>query len=458
MSAGLPYLGSKISLISQSDVRYEGILYTIDTVANTVALAKVRSFGTEDRPTDRPMLPREEEYEYIIFRASDLKDIRVLEPPKPQATLHGGLSSDPAIVKHSKAAPVGTSKLGYGAIGSQNSPEKRSSGSTQSSEVRRSPMDESGGLPNKNRSRHNSQSSSRGHVSGRGGPSPGQTIGFHRGVRGGSRGGGGNVAQGRGNPSFRGRGVGRGGFHQPGKPQPEKEAIKFDGEYDFEQANVQFQEVLNKLSKTKLDESVPVENGEKGEEADDVVDNEGKLEDGEIEDNEEIFYDKQKSFFDSISCEALERSKGKLVRNDWRAEKRLNKETFGVAGNRRYGYGGGRGGYFNNRGGRGYSQGSQGYLRGGYGRGGQRGFGGGHNDERGFWNGNSYGHGRGRGGYGGQGDFRMPRAFGGTYDGRDVSRGVMGGDRMGRGGYGRGGSQNQGLGLRRSYMGGVRNQ
>jgi len=207
-----------------------------------------------------------------------------------------------------------------------------------------------------------------------------------------------------------------------------------------------------------MGESVPVENGEKGEEADDVVDNEGKLEDGEIEDNEEIFYDKQKSFFDSISCEALERSKGKLVRNDWRAEKRLNKETFGVAGNRRYGYGGGRGGYFNNRGGRGYSQGSQGYLRGGYGRGGQRGFGGGHNDERGFWNGNSYGHGRGRGGYGGQGDFRMPRAFGGTYDGRDVSRGVMGGDRMGRGGYGRGGSQNQGLGLRRSYMGGVRNQ
>merc|ERR1719228_2614162 len=279
MSAGLPYLGSKISLISQSDVRYEGILYTIDTVANTVALAKVRSFGTEDRPTDRPMLPREEEYEYIIFRASDLKDIRVLEPPKPRATLHGGLSSDPAIVKHSKAAPVGSSKLGYGAIGSPNSPEKRPNGSTQLGDVRRSPMEESGGLPNKNRSRHNSQSSGRGHGSGRGGPSPGQTIGFHRGVRGGSRGGGGNVAQVRSNQSFRGRGVVRGDFHQPGRSRPEKEALKFDGEYDFEEANVQFQEIINKLSKTKLDVSAMVENGEKDEEPDNAVD-EAKIEDG----------------------------------------------------------------------------------------------------------------------------------------------------------------------------------
>merc|ERR1740129_2416543 len=57
-------------------------------------------------------------------------------------------------------------------------------------------------------------------------------------------------------------------------------------------------------------------------------------EEGEIPDEdeeEEVYYDKQKSFFDSISCEALERSKGKMVRNDWRAEKRLDKETFGVA-------------------------------------------------------------------------------------------------------------------------------
>ena len=62
-------------------------------------LFSVRSFGTEDRPTDRPVAPRDEVYEYIIFRGTDIKDIRVCQPPKPQPTLEGGLPNDPAIVQ-----------------------------------------------------------------------------------------------------------------------------------------------------------------------------------------------------------------------------------------------------------------------------------------------------------------------------------------------------------------------
>lgn len=58
-------------------------------------LPPVKSYGTEDRHTDRPVPPKDEIYEYIIFRGSDIKDITVSEPPKP----HMGLPRDPAIVQ-----------------------------------------------------------------------------------------------------------------------------------------------------------------------------------------------------------------------------------------------------------------------------------------------------------------------------------------------------------------------
>ncbi|VDN40248.1 unnamed protein product, partial [Gongylonema pulchrum] len=83
MTQQTPYIGSKISLISKLDIRYEGILYTVDTNESTIALAKVRSFGTEDRPTSNPVAARDDVYEYIIFKATDIKDLIVCETPKP---------------------------------------------------------------------------------------------------------------------------------------------------------------------------------------------------------------------------------------------------------------------------------------------------------------------------------------------------------------------------------------
>ena len=59
----------------------------------TVGCLSVRSFGTEDRPTDRPVPPRDEIFEYIIFRGADIEDLQVREPPQ------SAMTQDPAIVE-----------------------------------------------------------------------------------------------------------------------------------------------------------------------------------------------------------------------------------------------------------------------------------------------------------------------------------------------------------------------
>ena len=81
----VPYLGSRIVLISKSEIRYEGTLYTIDTTNSTVALQNVRSFGTENRKEDNPIPPSAEIFDYIIFRGTDIKDLHVCEQPTEPA-------------------------------------------------------------------------------------------------------------------------------------------------------------------------------------------------------------------------------------------------------------------------------------------------------------------------------------------------------------------------------------
>ncbi|OAD05042.1 hypothetical protein MUCCIDRAFT_161746 [Mucor lusitanicus CBS 277.49] len=81
--SGQNYIGSKISLVSLSDIRYVGILHNINPVESTVALQNVKSYGTEGRKEN----PSEEipssdnTFDYVVFRGSDIKDLQVFEAP-----------------------------------------------------------------------------------------------------------------------------------------------------------------------------------------------------------------------------------------------------------------------------------------------------------------------------------------------------------------------------------------
>ncbi|KAL8704049.1 MAG: hypothetical protein Q9201_002787 [Fulgogasparrea decipioides] len=76
------FIGSRISLISKRDIRYVGTLHEINSENSTVALENVVSWGTEGRDPENEVPPSETVYEYIVFRGSDVKDLRIEEPPK----------------------------------------------------------------------------------------------------------------------------------------------------------------------------------------------------------------------------------------------------------------------------------------------------------------------------------------------------------------------------------------
>ncbi|XP_015587646.1 protein LSM14 homolog B isoform X1 [Cephus cinctus] len=489
MSTGMPELGSKISLISKADIRYEGRLFTVDPQECTIALANVRSFGTEDRETKFQVAPQNQVYEYILFRGSDIKDIRVVNNVS-------SIPNDPAIVQMTVqptmgqqsyqpqpgyghpmmgqmgpmggqyGAPYGMmgamgpvmgmptaardphgpmnkqpSELGLGpaepnAISIPNSlptanvdplPKdqsledgvfdlisggSRSTTPTSSLLTRKSPtMDQGIQVGHQQQQqqqqqqhqqqqqqqqtnpniigKHNDKPSVRAvqpphrdrenHGSGRTGSGMSQYSEGKRDVmkHDGHLQGPGHIhpphgQNGRGNRggwigrgNMRGRGRGRGGFrpNQPGNANIKpKNTLKFDNDYDFEQANTEFEELRSQLAKTKIDAGT--ENEKKDDSGNETGAGEGEPE----EEPEVVHYDKSKSFFDNISCEAVERSKGSQ-RTDWRTERKLNSETFGVASTRRGGFRGrgyynrGMGGMYRAGGG---GAGSGGGFRGGY--------------------------------------------------------------------------------------------
>ena len=79
------FIGKTITLISNSENRYVGLLHEINAQDSTVSLRHVRSYGSEGRRNgiDR-VFPSDRVFEYIVFRGSDVKDLKISdEPPEP---------------------------------------------------------------------------------------------------------------------------------------------------------------------------------------------------------------------------------------------------------------------------------------------------------------------------------------------------------------------------------------
>ncbi len=73
---------------------------TINSEDSTVSLENVKSYGTEGRKgdPDEEVPPADQIYEYIVFRGSDVKDLRIEEAPLAKENMPPNFPNDPAIL------------------------------------------------------------------------------------------------------------------------------------------------------------------------------------------------------------------------------------------------------------------------------------------------------------------------------------------------------------------------
>nr|CAD2131742.1 unnamed protein product [Meloidogyne enterolobii] len=356
-----PYIGSKISLISQLDIRYEGFLHKVDPVESTISLSRVRSFGTEDRLANVTVPARKEVYDYIIFKASDIKDLIVCDTPKPTPDIDD-ITYDPAIISVSKPPA--------------NVPNEERKG-TQDSEAS-SPQTQKYGAQIESRQQQRDTSTNENQLSGKFGQSTRHQY-YQQGTIQGQRqpykyv----NVRQAPPMPRVfqaQDHHVTQqqrhyGGDHRPHHPQyyynQGRNTRKYDGDFDFEKANEDFLESVDGVIENiaELDLESDFQSPPKDKSLTQEIDggtNDKAVAILEKSTKNNIYYDKSRSFFDNISCEATEREAGKDNRIDWKKERMTNEVTFGPAAvrmhnfHRRNSRGGAaphlrRVGYFNNQ-------------------------------------------------------------------------------------------------------------
>uniref|UniRef100_A0A1I8BL38 FFD domain-containing protein n=1 Tax=Meloidogyne hapla TaxID=6305 RepID=A0A1I8BL38_MELHA len=400
-----PYIGSKISLISQLDIRYEGFLHkgfveikqillsnvSVDPVESTISLSRVRSFGTEDRLANVIVPARKEVYDYIIFKASDIKDLIVCDTPKPTPDIDD-ITYDPAIISVSKPPLVMPSsteerKATQGSFldsyicPSHNSIDLKDSGASSLKANKFGAQFES--------RQQQRDATTNEQLSGRFGQSVRHQF-YQQGA-----------VQGQRQPhkyinwipisdhqiSYQQQQHSYNGDHRPHHQHyyynQARNTRKYDGDFDFEKANEDFLEsvdgVIDNIAELDLEHSdfhSPPKDKSPTQEIDGEINDDKVIAVLEKSTKNDIYYDKSRSFFDNISCEATEREAGKDNRIDWKKERLTNEVTFGPAAVRMHNFHrrGSRGGaaphlrrvgYFNNQQQRRYGAGPPANISGG---------------------------------------------------------------------------------------------
>ncbi|XP_070767026.1 protein LSM14 homolog B [Enoplosus armatus] len=369
MSSAKPYIGCKIGLISKAQNRYEGILYTIDKVNSTVVLAKVKCFGTEGRPTDRPTPPKDDIYEYITFRGGDIKDITLCEPPRS----HHGLPPDPAIIQSSSAGSSGVysahgpfsplrmpayNQLAASSLLNQQYAAALGLGPILPGlHVRRGPMVEKAvqtlhvERPGQRRGLIASQEQEQEQRWERRRPPRTRVESFQT-----RRGTGATMKSGPGVPNAR-QETWRQNYENRPPPRRRQGArsrrnrsrgqlmvanvpsaiLKFDTDFDFDSSNAQF---IKEELEREVQDRMNMKDGNHEVEEKEKEELHSTAEDDHF--GPKCYYDKAKSFFDNISSD-------KKFRLTWAEERKRNLETFGVPGRFLRGQGF-RGGYTGRRG------------------------------------------------------------------------------------------------------------